>query len=349
MASNPWDILARARAETDSLPSMYLQLRNQRIKDLYTAKADERAEQESQRKDREAAAKDREAAAKDRANKNTAEIIKTLALANGKGGDPASGSGGASSPSPSAQAPQAPATVTADTAAPILSAASQSKTISTADADVVRRSLGPNGGAAFQKWMTDNGIQVVDPHPLDNHPLDQPLPPRTDGVTLNQPNVQQLLANIADDDPQQAIQIQRLIFDSDKRRLDQLAQRGEVMAKVATDLGTIPDGPQRQAQFRAYAPALQEQGYTPEQIAQTDISDRGLARYRTLGSTMAQIAAKENEDRNFKAQQANRDADNARADARLGISQAALKLAQQRSAKSNGGEGNSDLDYLMGP
>ena len=64
-------------------------------------------------------------------------------------------------------------------AAPILQNAAQSKTITPEDADRVRKSLGPNGGAQFDQWMTRNGIQVkpisfeqdgVEPLTMENAP-----------------------------------------------------------------------------------------------------------------------------------------------------------------------------------
>lgn len=69
--------------------------------------------------------------------------------------------------------------MTAEEAAPILKSAAESKTITPEDADRVRRSLGPNGGAQFDQWMTRNNIQVkpisfeqggVEPLTMENAP-----------------------------------------------------------------------------------------------------------------------------------------------------------------------------------
>lgn len=43
----------------------------------------------------------------------------------------------------------------------ILSAAAGSKRITQAEANVVKQSLGPNGQAAFNEWMSDNSVKVV--------------------------------------------------------------------------------------------------------------------------------------------------------------------------------------------
>lgn len=78
-------------------------------------------------------------------------------------------------PAAAASAPS----MTAEEAAPILKSAAESQTITPEDADRVRRSLGPNGGAQFDQWMTRNNIQVkpisfeqggVEPLTMENAP-----------------------------------------------------------------------------------------------------------------------------------------------------------------------------------
>jgi len=64
-------------------------------------------------------------------------------------------------PDQPAAAGAAPASgATAEEAAPILKNAAESKTITPEEADRVRKSLGPNGGAQFDQWMTRNNIQI---------------------------------------------------------------------------------------------------------------------------------------------------------------------------------------------
>lgn len=55
---------------------------------------------------------------------------------------------------------QPPANPAADAAAPVLERASATRTISAADAQRVRASLGPNGAAQFDNWLRTNGIQL---------------------------------------------------------------------------------------------------------------------------------------------------------------------------------------------
>ena len=66
---------------------------------------------------------------------------------------------------PAAPAAGAPATgggvLTPDEAAPILRGATESGAISPADADRIRRSLGPNGQSQFEQWMRDNNVRLT--------------------------------------------------------------------------------------------------------------------------------------------------------------------------------------------
>ena len=61
-------------------------------------------------------------------------------------------------PAPTGQQPE---TVTPEGAASILGNASRSSRITQAEANVVRQSLGPQGQAKFNKWLTDNNIKII--------------------------------------------------------------------------------------------------------------------------------------------------------------------------------------------
>lgn len=61
-------------------------------------------------------------------------------------------------PAPTGQQPE---TVTPEGAASILGNASRSNRITQAEANVVRQSLGPQGQAKFNKWLTDNNIKII--------------------------------------------------------------------------------------------------------------------------------------------------------------------------------------------
>lgn len=64
---------------------------------------------------------------------------------------------------PATGAPAAPAAgaLTPEDAAPVLRGATESGTISPADADRIRRSLGPNGQSQFEQWMRDNNVRLT--------------------------------------------------------------------------------------------------------------------------------------------------------------------------------------------
>ncbi len=57
--------------------------------------------------------------------------------------------------------PQQPGTVNEQGAASILGNASRAKKITQAEANVIRQSLGPQGQASFEKWLTDNSIKII--------------------------------------------------------------------------------------------------------------------------------------------------------------------------------------------
>lgn len=56
----------------------------------------------------------------------------------------------------------APEPASANDAAPILRQAQSTGAITRADAERVRSSLGPNGGASFQQWLTQHNIRISD-------------------------------------------------------------------------------------------------------------------------------------------------------------------------------------------
>lgn len=171
----------------------------------------------------------------------------------------------------------------------IIARASETKTITPIEADRVRRSLGPNGTAAYEKWMTDNGItiegqggpEVAQPA---LPPLDQDLPPRTDGMKINQEALRELFAL----NPEMALKIQKSVYDADKQGLELMSQRGEAMATAATALQNVPAS-QRPAELQRWGQYLVERGYSPDMLAQVDLSDAGLERYVTQGRKIENI------------------------------------------------------------
>lgn len=76
---------------------------------------------------------------------------------------PVGGPAPIAAPAPAQQMSATYPRITPQEAAPILSRAAQSQTISPEDANRVRRSLGPDGQARFEQWMTNNNIVVQQP------------------------------------------------------------------------------------------------------------------------------------------------------------------------------------------
>lgn len=123
-------------------------------------------------------------------------------------------------------------------------------------------------------------------------PLDQPLPPRTDGLSINMQALQQLYAI----DPEGAAGIQKMVYDSKKQQLEQATQRGEAMAIAADALKSVSPG-ERQAEFqRRWAPFLAERGWPVELLQQADLSDQGLDGYYRQGMTLKDVIEKNKPD-----------------------------------------------------
>lgn len=284
--ANPYGI---EQVDIPALLGMHQQMKRQRITDLMAAKEFELKQKEADRQDRKDA---------------------VLARIFMKGGDQASGETGAVTQPPASVAPVAsPSAV-----APPPSVSVTDSLTPEQDA-AIRQGLGEAG---YQAWKARNSAPVetleapavVVPHPLDGHEIGQPLPPRTDGLSVNMDALRELYAL----DPKGAADIQKLVYDSNKQQLEAAQARGEAMAVAATSLRALPMG-QRQAEFqRNWAPYLIERGYDPAMLRQADLSDGGLDRYYRQGRSIEKIVASAENERDFRLRQENQATDNARAD-----------------------------------
>ena len=320
--ANPFGI---EQVDIPSMLGMHQQMKRQRIADLMQAREYEMKAKDTERQDR-----------KD-------EVLARLFM---KGGDQNKPAGGVTPP-----VADTPPDIVPQAEAP---ARVPENYIDPAGAAAMRSSM---GDADYEAWKAKHGVTEYDPSSAAAAPepaqpqlpaLDQPLPPRTDGLTVNMDALRELYAI----DPQGAAQIQRLVHDSDKQQLEKAQARGEAMAVAATSLRNLPAG-QRQAEFqRNWAPYLIERGYDPAMLQQADLSDDGLERYYRQGRSIEKIVSSAEGERDYRLRVQNQRADNARADAGLGIRERALKLAQQREGRLATGKGadgdNSDLNYLIG-
>lgn len=150
--------------------------------------------------------------------------------------------------------------------------------------------------------------------------LEQDLPPRTDGIVINQQALRELYAL----DPQTAQQVQKFVYDADENALKQASARGEAMAVAAQALAKVPLEA-RGAELQKWAPFLVERGYGPQQLAAvTDLSDAALSRFFNQGRKIEQIVQSAEGDRNFSAQERER------------------QLASERAARAEGRAINAD-------
>lgn len=142
--------------------------------------------------------------------------------------------------------------------------------------------------------------QLVDP---------QRLPPRTDGLTLNQEALRELYRI----DPESALQVQKSVFDADRAQFDAMRKNSDVIASAAFRLRQVPVE-QRPAEFQAIAPMLAQMGVSAEQLGQVDLSDAGLDRYMVVGRAFKDILSDERADRRVDGYLDNLESDNERAD-----------------------------------
>lgn len=157
---------------------------------------------------------------------------------------------------------------------------------------------------------------------------DQPLPPRTDGLVINQQALRELYAI----DPTSAAQIQKTVYEGNEQQLKAATLRGEAMAQAATALSQVPPE-QRAAEFQKWAPFLVQRGFHPDTLSQVDLSDAGLNRYYSQGRSLDKlIEGREKErDFDFKREQFGETTRHNRASE--GVAAGNLSLSRQREGR----------------
>lgn len=282
MASNPFGI---TQVDIPGLIGMHQQLRAQRLEELYRAKKIEQQDREFQREERKAGV-----------------IAKLFGREGGNAQAPHQDMGGQPQATEAATV-GAPTTLAPDDAGKIMREAVASKTMTPEQAAAISGTLGPNGNAAFEKWTADNGITVG--------AAQLPPPPRRDdGIQLNPDALKELFAI----DPEMAMKFQDAAGKMDKANLEKIAQHGEFKAKAAMYLLQHKAGPDRQAALQRIVPDLLAGGFTQQEINSAILTDEQLTKDRVMGMGLKDLVSQENTDRTFAATQAERAADNARAD-----------------------------------
>ena len=157
----------------------------------------------------------------------------------------------------------------------------------------------------------------------------QHLPPRTDGLSINQDALRQLYAI----DPEGAYKIQQHIYDADKDMFERVKARGTTMAQVAGALLQEPTQEGRITALRQAAPQLQALGFTPEQLNQVDLSDAGLSRYFRAGQSMEQIISEKKDARDYALRKDQAEETVRHNRATEGVAGGNLALARQREGR----------------
>lgn len=164
-------------------------------------------------------------------------------------------------------------------------------------------------------------------------PVLPPQPPqRADGLTINQDALHRLFRV----NPTMALQIRKFAAEADKARIEQVQMHAELKAMGAIYLKKFPAGPERAAAFERTKPDLVQRGFAPADLEQARLDDLSLDKDIAFGMGLKDIVSNDREDRKEAAANADRAADNARADAGLGIRREALEITRSRAASKAG-------------
>lgn len=183
---------------------------------------------------------------------------------------------------------------------------------------------GGTGGAGASPWGPYPGSKSSD-HPLPDMPTmplsEVPAEPASSGPPKINPEAFKKLLIL---DPETAFKVSNGIAQMDKATRETEKAKNEVGGSVAMHLESFklangqPDMARRQAEWESMIPDLLAGGFTREGLAKFDLSDEGLQRRVAMAMDVKSIFGQQNADRTFQATQADRAADNARADAQFG-------------------------------
>jgi hypothetical protein len=168
------------------------------------------------------------------------------------------------------------------------------------------------------------------------------LPPRTDGLKLNQDALRQLYVL----DPDMAKGLQDMAFNADKKQFEAMARNGEVMATAAYDDQALADAERRRAEVANLVPYLIQNGVpadllTPQALDQLDLSDAGLDRLITTGRKLGDVIKDDREDKKFAETIRHNKATEGVASGNLAVREGALGLAKGREGRIASGGGKS--------
>jgi hypothetical protein len=259
---------------------------------------------------------------------------KAFGLQPGGGGQPST-SGGLAAPYAS---PPAASPVTAPAASLATPYAAPSSVPSVATIDRNRPTGSPLSPMTFPDQTITPAYPVVAPQTLVDPAA---LPPRTDGLKLNQDALRQLYVL----DPDMAKGLQDMAFNADKKQFEAMARNGEVMATAAYDIKRLPPE-RRRAEVAALVPYLIQNGVpadllTPQSLDQMDLSDAGLDRLITTGRKLGDVIKDDQENTKFAETIRHNKATEGVASGNLAVREGALGLAKGREGRIASGGGKS--------
>lgn len=157
------------------------------------------------------------------------------------------------------------------------------------------------------------------------------LPPRTDGMQVNQ----EALRNLYAVDPATAMQIQKSVFDATKAQAEQMRESGKVMASAAYHLSQVP-ADQRQSLLSKMAGTLRQYGISDDVLRQADLSDDGLKSYIVMGQNIGSLLDDQRAEKKLEADLSNMERDNARADRSEARQELYRARSDARAARADG-------------
>lgn len=110
-------------------------------------------------------------------------------------------------------------------------------------------------------------------------------PARPDGLAINMDAVRNLLQV----DNEMGMQVYQFAQKATADQIKLAADHAKIKGQAAAYLESIPEGPEREAEFEAMKPDLIRQGFRPEDLAKARLDNRSLARDKAFGMTMEQI------------------------------------------------------------
>ena len=156
-------------------------------------------------------------------------------------------------------------------------------------------------------------------------------------------------------DPDTAMQLEDHFAKTDKAEREAWGDKMGAMGSAALQLQKMPLSQRAAAFQQVVAPQLRALGWTAEELAQADLSDRGLAFYTDMAMDVEKIVSEARMRASDEETARHNKVSEAQGERRIGIAEGALGIAKQRegriSAKGSGPSGdvsNLSTDAILG-